>query len=100
MIDILFTSKVRRKLVAFFVGHPDNEFYIREVERATQADFRSVHLELARLERAGLLRSRRVANLKYYALDKTYLLYPELRSIFVKTHGWEEETQALAAAAS
>jgi DNA-binding transcriptional ArsR family regulator len=97
MIDIVFSSKVRRRLVAFFVSHPDGEYYIREIERATQVDFRSVHLELARLERAGLLRSRRVANLKYYSLDKSYPLYPELRSIIVKTADLHEEKQAVAA---
>ena len=97
MIDILLPSKVRRKLVAFFVSHPEGEFYIREVERATQADFRSVHLELARLEKAGLLHSRRVANLKYYRLDKAYPLYPELQSIVFKTRGWEEDKAAVAA---
>ena len=97
MIDILFSSKVRRKLVAFFMGHSEGEYYIREIERATQADFRSVHMELARLERAGLLQSRRVANLKYYTLNKGYPIYPELRSIIVKTRDWEDDKKTVAA---
>jgi DNA-binding transcriptional ArsR family regulator len=97
VIDIVFSSKVRRKLVAFFMGNSEGEYYIREIERATQADFRSVHMELARLERAGLLRSRRVANLKYYTLNKNYPIYPELRSIMLKTKDWDNDKQAVPA---
>ena len=90
MLDLIFSSKVRRKVLALFVGNPEGEYYIREIERTTQADFRSVRLELGRLEKAGLLHSRRVANLKYYALNKDYPFYPELKSIMAKTREWED----------
>jgi DNA-binding transcriptional ArsR family regulator len=92
MLDLLVPSKVRRRVLAFLVNHADGEYYIREMERAIGSDFRSVHLELARLEKAGILRSRRVANLKYYRVNQTYYLYPELRSIIEKMNG-EEGTQ-------
>ncbi len=98
MLDLFFSSKVRRKVLALFVTNPRTEYYIREIERITQADFRSVHLELARLEKAGLQRSRRVANLKYYGLNQDYPLYPELKSIIAKTKGWEDEQHAAAVA--
>jgi len=88
-LDLWITSKVRQRLLTLFVTHPDNEFYIRELERRIQADFQSVRQELLRLEAAGVLSSRRVANLKYYGLNKSYYLYPELCSMIAKTEARE-----------
>lgn len=87
MLELLIPSKVRRKLLTLFLLNPEDAFYIREVEKKVGEDFRAVRRELSRLEKAGLLHSWQEANLKYYAINKGFSLYPELKSIIIKTEG-------------
>lgn len=87
MLSALFTSKVRIELLSTFLLHEDRDFYVRELERITGEDYKNITLELRNLERIGLLYSRKEGNLKFYSLNKDFLLYKELRSIIMKTKG-------------
>jgi predicted nucleotidyltransferase len=87
MLQALFTSKVRSELLSTFFLHDERDFYVRELERITGQDYKNITLELRNLEGIGLLRSRKEGNLKYYGLNKEFLLYEELKSIIAKTRG-------------
>lgn len=87
MIERLFTSKVRVELLSMFFQRPDRAFYVREIERITGKDYKNVSRELQNLEDLGLLRSRKQGNLKYFSLNTDFLIYEELKSIFLKTSG-------------
>lgn len=87
MLQALFTSKVRIALLGTFFLHDERDFYVRELERITGEDYKNITLELRNLEGIGLLRSRKEGNLKYYGLNKAFLLYEELKSIIAKTRG-------------
>jgi predicted nucleotidyltransferase len=87
MLQNLFSSRVRIELLDAFFLKSDKDLYPRELERITGEDYKSISRELRNLEQTGLLISRRQGNLKYYHLDKGFLLYEELRSIFMKTRG-------------
>jgi predicted nucleotidyltransferase len=87
MLSALFTSKVIIELLSTFFLHQNMDFYVRELERITGEDYKNITLELRKLEAIGLLYSRKQGNLKYYGLEKDFLLYEELKSIFAKTRG-------------
>ena len=87
MLQALLTSKVRIELLSTFFLHDERDFYVRELERITGEDYKNITLELSNLEGIGLLRSRKEGNLKYYGLNKEFLLYEELKSIIAKTRG-------------
>jgi len=87
MLQALFTSKVRIELLSTFFLHDERDFYVRELERITGEDYKNITLELRNLEGIGLLYSRKQGNLKYYGLNKEFLLYEELKSIIAKTRG-------------
>jgi predicted nucleotidyltransferase len=70
-----------------FFQRPDRAFYVREIERITGEDYKNVSRELQNLEDLGLLRSRKQGNLKYFSLNTDFLIYEELKSIFLKTSG-------------
>jgi predicted nucleotidyltransferase len=44
-------------------------------------------MELRNLKEIGLLSSRNEGNLKYFGLNKEFVIYEELKSIFMKTRG-------------
>ena len=87
MLQKLFSSRVRVKLLNQFITSPEGRFYIRELERLIGEDYKSIVTELHNLESLGLLRSEKQGNLKYYSLDRNFFLYPELKNIIFKTAG-------------
>lgn len=74
-------------MLSLFFGRPDEEFYVREIEKILKEDVGNISRELKNLEGIGLLVSRKKGNLKYYLLDRKFPLHDELRSIILKTRG-------------
>jgi len=87
MLHKLFSSKVRIELLSTFFLHPEKSFYLRELERITGEDYKSISTELRNIESIGLLTSSKSGNLKYFSLNPGFLIYPELKSIFFKVRG-------------
>lgn len=82
----LFT-RTQRRLLGLLYGHPDRSFYANELVRLAGVGTGSVQRELARLTRAGVFSMQRVGNQKHYRANRDCPLYPELRSIVIKTFG-------------
>ena len=87
MLQKLFSSRVRVEILSAFLMNPERELYVREVARLTGEDYKNVSMELRNLEGIGLLSSRNEGNLKYFSLNKAFVIYEELKSIFMKTKG-------------
>lgn len=60
---------------------------MREIARELGRDIAGIKRELDNLEKAGLLTSVKIGNLRYYTVDKTFPLFPELKAIIDKTRG-------------
>lgn len=84
MLKRLFTSKARIKLLETFLLNPDGEFFIRELTRKLDEQINSIRRELGNLKAFGLLRSRFRNRKKFYVANKHFILFNELRSIFMK----------------
>jgi len=87
MLQALFSSKVRVKLLTHFFSHPEERFYARSLARQIEEHYNAVWQELNNLERIGLLTSERDANVKYYRLSPDFPIYEELKRIILKTSG-------------
>jgi len=87
MLQALFSSKVRVKLLTYFFSHPEEQFYARSLARHVEGHYNAVWQELNNLERIGLLVSERGANVKYYRLNPDFPIYEELKRIILKTSG-------------
>ena len=85
MLQALFSSRVRVKLLTHFFSHPAGRFYARELARDLGEHYNAVWEELGKLEHVGLLQSEPEAGTKYYCLNPAFPLYPELKSIILKT---------------
>ena len=87
MLRKLFSSRVRVEILSVFLMNPERELYLREIARLTGEDYKSVSMELRNLEEIGLMSSRNEGNLKYFSINKEFIIYEELKSIFMKTRG-------------
>lgn len=91
MLSTLITSKVRVELITWFITHPGERFYYRQLIDVLNASKQSIQNELARLEKTGFLDSRKEGNIRFYWVNKDFILYPEIKSIIFKTVGVSEE---------
>src|SRR2546429_2368099 len=87
MLNDLFLSKVRVKLLELFFQNPDNIYYVREIVRSLDEQINAVRAELTRMEKIGLLTSEWRANRKYYAVRKDYPFFDELLRLVNKVTG-------------
>lgn len=83
----LFSSSIRAELLSLLLNSPDEKFYVRELSNLIRKNPSGVKRELDNLEKMGILLSHKVANLKYFQANKTFSLFPELKSLIIKSLG-------------
>lgn len=82
MIEQLFGSKTRVKLLQLFYSNPNRSFYVREITRKIDEQINSVRRELANLLSIGIISSDTTNNRLYYEVNQNYEFYEPLRAIF------------------
>ncbi|MFA5004219.1 MAG: transcriptional regulator [Candidatus Saccharimonadales bacterium] len=82
MIEQLFGSKTRVKLLQLFYSNPNRSFYVREITRKIDEQINSVRRELANLLNIGIITSENTNNRVYYEVDQKYDYYQPLFEIF------------------
>jgi hypothetical protein len=82
MIDALFGSKTRVKLLHLFLSHPGQSFYVREITRIIDEQINSVRRELSNMLEVGVITSDSADNKLYYQVNQRYDYYSPLRAIF------------------
>jgi uncharacterized protein len=83
----IFSSKVRAALFRILFGFQARELHVRELEREAECTIGPIQNELKRLLALQLVTSRRSGNRLYYKANREHPLYPDLRSMVVKTTG-------------
>ena len=95
MLEHLFGSKTRLKLMRLFFRKPDESFYVRELTRLLDVQINAIRRELNLLIKSGLVKEavkgknrlevKAGSRLrKYYQIDRTSILFPELQALLVK----------------
>ncbi len=99
MLEHLFGSKTRLKLLKVFFAYPERSFYVRELTRLCDSQINGVRRELANLEALGLIarfnnalnQEKTRENIKSYRLQTGFLLHDELRNLLDKVSMLEEK---------
>lgn len=106
MIDALFGSKTRVKLLHLFLNNPGKAFYVREITRLIDEQINSVRRELANMMSVGIVTSDSAENKLYYEVNQRYEYYVPLRTIFsdqkdistektTSTYSWHDKLREL-----
>lgn len=85
VLDRLFSSKARVRILALFLLHPGARFHAQALAKSIGIRYSAVWKELVKLERAGILVSDNAGRIKYYSLEPRFPILNELRIIFLKT---------------
>jgi predicted transcriptional regulator len=84
MIEQLFGSKTRVKLLQLFYTNPNRSFYVREITRKIDEQINSVRRELSNLLNIGIITSDNTNNKLYYEVNQKFEYYAPLEQIFGK----------------
>src|ERR1700676_5528197 len=82
MIEQLFGSKTRVKLLQLFYSNANRPFYVREITRKIDEQINSVRRELSNLLSIGIITSDANNNRLYYEVNQKYNYYAPLAQIF------------------
>ncbi len=97
MLEHLFGSKTRYRLIKLFFREPERRFFVREMTRLLDTQINAIRRELIILCDAGVVEEieevalpdatdleHRGPKKKYYRLHRGSLLYPELQALLLK----------------
>lgn len=87
MIEQLFGSKTRVKLLQLFYSNPNRAFYVREITRKIDEQINSVRRELANLLNVGIIVSENNNNRLYYEVNQDFEHFLPLQQIFGQNNG-------------
>ncbi|MDR2524416.1 MAG: transcriptional regulator [Candidatus Nomurabacteria bacterium] len=93
MIDALFGSKTRVKLLYLLFNNPERSFYVREITRKIDEQINSVRRELSNMLEIGIAKSENKNNRLYYRANEEHPFYEPLRHIFTSTALLSDETE-------
>lgn len=94
MIEQLFGSKTRVKLLHLFYTNPNRSFYVREITRKIKEQINSVRRELSNLLNIGIIKSDTSGNKLYYEVNQRYKHYEALKSMFTDINTRKEKVVA------
>lgn len=108
MLEHLFGSRTRVKLLRIFFKEPTKRFFVRELTRLLDVQINAVRRELVNVTKAGIVSAitdesgevpvaeadedPHEAKRKYYRLNENSPLYPELRALLLKSHVLGEQS--------
>lgn len=85
MLERLFGSRTRVKLLRLFLTNPGVEFFVREISRKVDEQLNSVRRELANLSSLGVVEAIGRDDKKYFHLNTGFVLSEELRAVLLKS---------------
>ena len=87
MLETLFSSRVRSKIIATLFMSPGVGFHALELAQRLGESYGAVWKELVRLENSGRLTNEHRGNSKGYQANTDCPIAPELGQIVLKTEG-------------
>lgn len=86
LASALFGKSMQAILTQLY-GHPNQEFYLRELARSTGTTPSSLQRDLAALTRAGIILRIMRGHQVYFSANRACPVFEELRGLVVKTFG-------------
>ncbi len=90
ILESLFGSKSRSRILRFFVLNPGKEITIKELKERMRIDGRRIRADINMLLRIGFLKQTTRQKVKYYMLDESFPYYVELRNLFIKANTYPQ----------
>ncbi|MCX8034705.1 MAG: hypothetical protein N3A71_00220 [Candidatus Dojkabacteria bacterium] len=85
ILELIITSRVRRKILYLFFSEPNTYRHMRQVGREIDEQINAVRRELMSLVKIDLLIIKKDGIKRQFILNPSFIFYNELRSLVMKT---------------
>lgn len=86
ILDILFGSRTKARLLRFFLQNHEREYSVSEISKKNLVNRSQARKEINVLKSIGFLQERIRKGVKFYFLNQNFPFYPELRSLIIKSN--------------
>jgi predicted nucleotidyltransferase len=83
----ILSSRIKSEIFRMLFGVSGGELHMREIERRSGLAIGTIQQELKKLLRLELIKKRKDGNRLYYEANQEHPLYPDIRSLVLKTVG-------------
>jgi DNA-binding transcriptional ArsR family regulator len=83
----LLSSRTRAEIFKLLFGTREEELHIREIQRRSGLNDRTIRQELDKLQKLDLVIARKDSNRVYYRANKSNPLYHDIRNLVLKSIG-------------
>ena len=83
----ILSSRTRAEIFKLLFGTREEELHIREIQRRSGFNDRTIRQELAKLQKLDLVIDRKDSNRVYYRANKSNPLYHDIRNLVLKSIG-------------
>ncbi|MCL2001872.1 hypothetical protein FWG76_00505 [Candidatus Saccharibacteria bacterium] len=91
MLEKIFGSRTRAKLLRLFFESSDRQFFTREITRVIGEQVNSVRRELQNLESLGAIKKEVYDKKTFYTVDKSFAFYRPFVTLFATKVGQERK---------
>jgi hypothetical protein len=84
ILDNLFGSKSKTRLLRFFLQNPEQEYSLTEVAKRNMLKSPSVRSELEKLRKIKFVIKKTKQGKRFYILNQNFVFYPELKNLIAK----------------
>lgn len=85
--SIIFSGKIRLRLLMKFFLNPGNQEYLRGLAHEFDVSTNTVRQELNKLSETGVLSSQEVQNKRYYRVNEEHALFEPIRKVLMRHTG-------------
>lgn len=86
LLEHLFGSKERARLLRFFLQNPETQYEFSEVIKRNMLKSQKVRPELVNLKNIRFILKRTKGGKNYYQLNQSFSFYPELKNLIAKSN--------------
>ena len=90
-LDQILGSRTRAKILRLVLTNPEKSYFVREIVRKVREHLNSVRRELTLLTEIGVITATGEHVKRYYQVNSSYPLYPELKALIFKAEVLEEQ---------
>ncbi len=85
ILEQLFDSPVKVRLLKLFLRNKGQSFYLQEIAKRIRSDSSACQRQIKKLESIKFINSRVKRNKKYYSINPGFVFYKELKTLVLKS---------------
>ncbi len=86
ILEILFGSKAKTRLIRFFILNPTSDFSFAEIRQRNMLKQQDARKDLNKLKKIKFVKEKTKKKRKYYCMNKNFAFYEEMKKLITRSN--------------